>query len=293
MLKFYKNKSEFNNKMNQIKFEEYEKFWKKNLKRRFVSLLFKLNIFRNFITKIIPYEIVIKFDDSNYYSDHRIAIYTSIFGDYDSIIEPLVHPDNCDYYIVTDNMIKENSAWNKVNIEKFKKDLIGLTDSEKNRFFKFHPHLLFQNYKYSIYIDGNIKINTDFTEHLNKLNGRYLGMYKHYRRDCIYNEIKHAIKVGKGDIDIIKKQKKILEKNGMPRNFGMLEACVIVREHSEKKCINLMENWWIEYQQFPSRDQISLSYVIWKQEENIDKFGILGNDIYSDYSFTKQDHRSL
>ena len=38
----------------------------------------------------------------NYFSSERIAIYTCITGGYDSVIEPLFIPDNCDYYLVTD-----------------------------------------------------------------------------------------------------------------------------------------------------------------------------------------------
>ena len=40
---------------------------------------------------------------SNYFSSEKIAIYTCIFGNYDSILEPYFVPDNCDFYIFTDH----------------------------------------------------------------------------------------------------------------------------------------------------------------------------------------------
>ena len=35
-----------------------------------------------------------------YFSDARIAVFTALFGDYDDIRDPLVHPDNIDYFII-------------------------------------------------------------------------------------------------------------------------------------------------------------------------------------------------
>ena len=36
-----------------------------------------------------------------YFSDKKIAVYTALFGQYDTIKEPCIHPDNIDYYIFT------------------------------------------------------------------------------------------------------------------------------------------------------------------------------------------------
>ena len=46
----------------------------------------------------------------------KIAVYTSIFGNYDPLIEPLYHSEKCDYYAITDQDIPENSIWNKLDV---------------------------------------------------------------------------------------------------------------------------------------------------------------------------------
>ena len=42
-----------------------------------------------------------------YIRDERIAVYTAFFGPYDQLREPLLQPDNIDYYILTDQPVPE------------------------------------------------------------------------------------------------------------------------------------------------------------------------------------------
>jgi len=51
--------------------------------------------------------------EANYFSSARIAIYTSIFGEIDTIHEPLTTPDNCDFFILTDQELASTSFWKK------------------------------------------------------------------------------------------------------------------------------------------------------------------------------------
>ena len=90
----------------------------------------------------------------NYFSSERIAIYTCITGGYDSVIEPLFIPDNCDYYLVTDREKKlpANSAWKQIVIDRSLPQLQNLDNAGLNRYYKMHPDVLFEDYNYSIYI---------------------------------------------------------------------------------------------------------------------------------------------
>ena len=99
----------------------------------------------------------------NFFSDSRIAIYTCIWGAYDDLIEPDCVPDNCDYFAITDREVPEGSAWKKLDVSAFSDRLAGMTNAQINRYFKMMPHLLFPDYEYSIYVDGNVEIVSDLT----------------------------------------------------------------------------------------------------------------------------------
>ena len=56
---------------------------------------------------------------SNYFSNEKIAIYTVVFGNYDNIPEPYANPDNCDYFVFTDqNFDDTNTIWKRKMVKK-------------------------------------------------------------------------------------------------------------------------------------------------------------------------------
>ena len=46
----------------------------------------------------------------------HIAVYTSIFGGYDSVLEPMFFSEKCVYYAITDQDIPDNSVWKKMDL---------------------------------------------------------------------------------------------------------------------------------------------------------------------------------
>lgn len=45
-----------------------------------------------------------------YFSKERVVIYFWVFGDYDLLQEPLFKPENCDYFIITNQKLIENTV---------------------------------------------------------------------------------------------------------------------------------------------------------------------------------------
>ena len=207
----------------------------------------------------------------NYFSNHRIAVYTVVFGNYDNIREPVFIPDNCDYYIVTDQDIPDNSIWKKVDISRFDSDINILTNKEKNLFFRSHPDLLFSEYEYSIYIDGNVMPITDLTELINYLGNCGIGIFWHPGRQCIYDECRACMYFGMISSEQGEKHIEYLETNQMPHNYGLLETCVIARKHNLDICKKVMNDWWNEFMHTPRRDQLSLTYVLYKNGITVDE----------------------
>ncbi len=220
---------------------------------------------------------------SNYFSEEKIAVYTVITGAYDQVLEPYCQPDNCDYFIFTDEDVEDStSAWQKREIPD---SLNGLTDAEKNRYLKMHPQELFDEYKYSIYVDGNIQIVTDITEYINELGPVGIGTHLHPVRDCVFEEMQEVIRQGKEREENIRRHAKYMIETGMPHHYGLLECNVIAREHHNPICIKVMEEWWREFEAYSKRDQISLPHVLYRNKIQVQEIGILGDNVRTNPSF--------
>ena len=231
-------------------------------------------------TEILPDE---------YFSDERIAVYTCIFGEYDRIQEPVCSPDNIDYYIITDQELPEQTRWIKKDEKPFCEE--GWSVSEKNRFVKMHPDLLFPEYRYSIYVDGNIKVITDLTPYIYRLGSAGIGMHHHAQRDCAYAELKAAAAKQKVDRRKAEAYRQYLKKQGLPEHCGLLEGNVIVREHHNRTCRKIMAEWWMQFRNKIPRDQVSLPLVLWKNGIKVDDIGVLGYNVYENNSFRVRGHR--
>ena len=226
--------------------------------------------------------------ESNYFSDKKIAIYTSVFGKYDNLLEPLFLPDNCDFFVITDLEVDSSSAWKKIDTLP---EMANMSNVEKNRYVKINPHLLFKDYDYSIYVDGNIKIMSDLTEYIHMLNEVGIGTHLHHLRNCVYDELIAINKSKKDTKENIAKHRKLLDENGMPKKYGLLQCSVIVREHNNPTCVKIMNEWWNEFKNYSKRDQISLPHVLYSNGITVDKVGVLGNNIYKNPSFRIMNHK--
>ncbi len=219
----------------------------------------------------------------NYFSSEKIAIYTVITGGYDEVLEPYCKPDNCDLFLFTDREFDDTaSAWNKRELPSC---LDVFTNAEKNRYLKMHPHKLFSEYNYSVYVDGNIQIFTDLTEYINRLGSIGIGTHLHPDRQCVYKELEAVAARGKETWENTERHAAYLKKAGMPHNYGLLECNVIAREHHNDICVRIMEQWWREYEEYCKRDQVSLPHVLYQNNIQINEVGVLGENVRVNPSF--------
>ncbi len=224
---------------------------------------------------------------SNYFSTERIAIYTAVFGSYDVVPEPYIQPDNCDYYIFTDQTLPLSSLWKKVDVPD---KLEGMSNAQKNRYLKMHPHEVLTNYRYSIYVDGNIRIITDLTEYINVLGNTGIGIHLHNGRSCLYDELKALVKTEKITAEEAETYRRYVESEGFPHYYGLLQCSVIAREHHNSVCKSVMENWWQLFMKFGKRDQLYLPLVLFQHQLTTKEVGVLGNNIYTNPSFRVENH---
>ena len=214
----------------------------------------------------------------NYFSVHKIAVYTALFGKYDEILEPITIPDNCDFYIFTDQNVSEDSSWQKVDLSSYNSRIQSLTNAEKNRWFKMFPDALFPDYDYSVYVDASILIISDLTEYVNYLGKYGIGLFSH-PCNCIYDECNRCVFFNKITKEQGQKQIEFLKSEGMPENYGLCEGGVIVRTHHSSLCKKIMKEWWEAYYNGPRRDQLSFTYILFKNDIACEDIYLPGNSI--------------
>jgi hypothetical protein len=90
-----------------------------------------------------------------------------------------------------------------------------------------------------------------------------IAMFKHYKRDCIYDEAKVCKKMKLDDPGIIDRQMAKYKKEGYPAKNGLNEGTIILRRHT-KKIEEFNNLWWSEISSGSRRDQLSLNYCLWK-----------------------------
>lgn len=223
----------------------------------------------------------------------KAAVYTCIAGNYDDVTEPEVVSEKFDYYLISDSKPNNLKVFQWIDIHKIVPD--GLTDNRKrNRYCKINVNRILKNYKYSIYIDGNVKIVDDVSHYISDTYLKKSGFasHKHAYDNCLYVEAIRVIAAKVENEEIIRQQVIRYRKEGMPRDYGQLHNAVLVRENNNPLCMKLMEDWWKEVAEYSYRDQISLMYCIWKNKLTIDDIGILGPNMRknSDFVWVSRHH---
>lgn len=262
---------------------------KGNFKVVLESLRYSRYARKNFTTRgNIPFEVP---TENLNIGDKRIAVYTCITGNYDNVINPLYIEPNIDYYIFTDLNLPKDVSWKKIDITRFQEYNV-ISSLQLNRKIKMLPFLYLQEYDYSIYVDGNIEIVAAMSPLVAEMGECPFGVHYHYGRDCIFDELVSVIHFKKADVSVSKKQLSEYEKDGFPHHYGLYENAVLIRKHDDKGMQVLMEAWWKEYLKYPTRDQFSLPYVIWKTGYDRKKVHIIGNSLPNNPRFNREQNHN-
>jgi hypothetical protein len=131
---------------------------------------------------------------------------------------------------------------------------------------KVMPHKYFKRAKYSLWIDGSIRIVSRLP--LAEWPQRYLrdcdlAVFKHPRLDCAYKEGATCMRLGLDATDRIDRQMQKYFDEGYPHDNGLAECTVIFRRHTVR-CNRFNEAWYAEIKAHSRRDQLSFNYVAHK-----------------------------
>lgn len=220
----------------------------------------------------------------------RKVIYTVIVGGYDDVRSLPPFP-GWDFVLLTD---RKPSLWRRLlrrsrwQVRVFENPGLDLT--RYSRLPKLKPHLFFQDYDYSVYIDGNARFERDPTALLEALNWPDFAVSEHPFRDNLYDEFSECSRMGYDAPDVFARQEEKYRAAGLSDPAPLYENNLILRRHNETKVKELGDAWFLELGEQSKRDQLSLPYVCWSK-------GLLPTTfpqgLKREYFRTRSHHRSF
>ena len=212
------------------------------------------------------------------------VVYTCVTGGYDDIRETAVPgfiaPD-WDYVCLTDDaeLVRAGrvGVWETRPLSFTELDL-----ARNNRWHKTHPHLLFPEYDESIYVDANVNVRTRYLFDVIRRLDRPFVLPRHFDGVCVYGEYRSVLELGFDDEGPVSRERELLEKSGMPRNYGLGENNVLYRRHSEGEIAALDEEWWSLIRDYSKRDQLSLMWLFWKRGWKLEEMSFENTRLLTD-----------
>ena len=194
----------------------------------------------------------------------QYVIYTAVVGNYDGIQQPIIIDDRFDY-ILFSNDINESrvGVWQVRKIEYDNKDKIKIA-----RWVKTHPEQLLEGYDFSVWMDANIQIKTDYiyrkTIDLWGI-GTLISTVVHPQRNCIYKEMFVVYDFYLETENTLLNWAKILRRNHYPKDNGLNETNILYRKHLNSIVCQFDNLWWSFIEKYSRRDQLSFNFALWWQ----------------------------
>ena len=231
-------------------------------------------IIQKVVEKVVEKKIQIPVERIVYVQENKvinkIACYTCITGSYDVLVDPIVISDNIDYICFSD-CVFNTKVW---KILPLPKELSNYDTVRKQRLVKILAHRFLKQYVVSIWVDANMRILKDLNLLLDQydLNKHDFYVRRHLSRQCIYDEARVCIEKKKDSKKIISKHIAKYEAEGYPKDNGLVETGILIRQHNKLNCSQLEDYWAKEVINGSYRDQLSFNYVVWKHKLD---YGIL------------------
>lgn len=223
------------------------------------------------------------------FKKNKIALITAIFGDLDALKNVCPQSVPADKFCFTNSVIMpfdDCNGWKVIHPNYPRHDLHNRI---KAKYFRTLSHTIkeLSIYDIIIWIDASIEIiNEEFISFMaGNIVKNDMSFFKHSARECIYEEAefsKPAVKYANEPIDQ-QIQQYLSEK--YPFKNGLIETGCFSRKINAKTN-KIMEDWWMENIKYSYQDQISLPYVLWKN--NFHPFIIDKNIHDNEYCFRKQ-----
>lgn len=198
-----------------------------------------------------------------HHDEKPIVIYTCITGGYEIPVDNFEHLEGYEYILFSDVPIETKCWTNK--IVKFD-DSASVSDVKKQRFVKLRADLFLKEYDVSVWIDANTPVDNKLYRYIDSAKSFPIVFKRHPERDCVYQELKANVDYKKEKKEICDEITQRYRSEGMPEHFGLFETNVVARHHKIPLITHMMSLWFTEISKHSHRDQLSLTYILWKND---------------------------
>ena len=219
----------------------------------------------------------------------KIAVLTANYGDYDYFhdIDNINNYELFDWYYFTDDINIKSNHWNIIT-KKYHNENLNIMLSAKYYKIQHHKIDLIKNYDYIIWIDSAFDItNNNFViDNIKLLESNNFVINYNSELETISDDYYGAFQVHSKYDSILTKQYNNYLKNGLPESFICYAGGFFIKKLN-KKLNNFFNNWWNEILNYSLNDQLSLSYLCWKNKfipDTVLKLNIYNNKLFGIYT---------
>jgi hypothetical protein len=186
----------------------------------------------------------------------RRVVYTTLFGNYDSLCAPRIKGRGIDYIALVDSDdVFVPEGWQKRIVPNEQASAV-----KGQRYYKIWPYDILPGYDLYLYCDASYRIVRDLSPLFVGASGFMIK--PHPKRDCVYHEGEAVIRLGKDTAMKVNSQLDEYRDAGMPEHFGCWESGILIRDCSEETKA-ICQYWWGEVLKYSHRDQLGLPFTLW------------------------------
>lgn len=209
---------------------------------------------------------------------NRVALITANFGGFDNIQRIAPQDVRTDCFFFTDGagqrmasqkqFAEASSAWQIIAPPYPRYDL---NPRLKAKYFKLQQHRIaeLKGYDYYIWIDASVEVYSGSFSGwiIDSLGDADTAFFRHHERSCIYNEAAVSTDFSNPYIrkryadEPITEQIAAYRQDAYPSGNG-LYACTIFARRNSKTANAVFDEWWLENIKWSFQDQLSLPYVL-------------------------------
>lgn len=154
----------------------------------------------------------------------RKAVYTVITGGYDTV-KTFPKAEGWDYILFTDDPELKSDFWHVRHIDKSDNPV------KQQRDIKIRPHHYLPEYYLTCYIDASHTLTKDLNEFVRTFYKGGMLLAKHNSRNCVYQEAKQILRLGKAKKEDVDRQMNHYYKERFRTNV-LYETGFMIRDRS-------------------------------------------------------------
>lgn len=188
------------------------------------------------------------------------TLFTCIFGKDIDDLKPLrITTASWRYVCITDQNLGPVEGWEIIKVP-----TMDCGPIKTARYYKINYSEIIDS-EISLFVDGTFAVNVELDRWEMRKWVAPFTVIKHPVDDCVFVEAASCVRIGRGIPMEIMQQATDYLRDGMPQNFGLISSGILMRERNQK-VIDFCKRWWEQVEKYSSRDQISFSYVKWKEK---------------------------